>query len=520
MADSSIPERVEGRLAMTRGLWRYVFVCVALSVPLTAVAAVPPAMKAGFAERDITPELGMEVPGGYSKAFARSIHDPCKVRAAVFDDGQRRVALVGVDAGFVYRPMVLEARRRIERQCGIAPEAVLVGASHSHSSGPLGIVQPGQYDHASPLVRSLAYDKSACADRRYVAHVCDQVVAAVSAADRARVAARCGAGTGVEDQVAFNRRLRMKNGLTYTHPGQNNPDVLGYAGPTDPTVGVVGAWDESGRLLGCIVNFACHATTSPGGLSASYIYYLERAIRGVLGAEAIVVFLQGEAGDVTQVDNLSPYAFPKGERWAQIVGGRLGAEAVKVLLSMEPGQLVPIDSRARVLEIPRRVPSPDRVKKSLELVHREPREVGATDWAFAKEIVLLDALLARSPRATVEVQAIQLGPVVFLSNPGELFCQYRLDLKARSRFPLTFGVGYANDFAGYVPTAEAFGPHGGGYETRLTSCSNLEVDGGRKIIEAELELAAQLTPGPLPRPPQVPPYRRDKPLPRVPPELQ
>src|SRR5262245_28936163 len=100
--------------------------------------------KAGFAERDITPELGMEMPGNYGKAFGRSVHDPCKVRAAVFD-GAKRVALVGLDALMIRRETAVAMRKAILERCGIPPEHVMLGASHSHSSGPTGMILPGEF---------------------------------------------------------------------------------------------------------------------------------------------------------------------------------------------------------------------------------------------------------------------------------------------------------------------------------------------------------------------------------------
>jgi len=485
--------------------------------------AAPANFRAGFAERDITPEIGMEAPGNYGKNYHRSFHDPCKVRAAVFDDGRQRVALVGVDLLFITRHLATGARAEIQQRCGIRPEAVLIGASHSHSSGPIGMSEPGDYDAAPPLVKRLATEHSIVSNPGYTQWLRRQIVEAVADADARRGEARLAVGFGREEQVAFNRRFRMKNGLTFTHPGAGNPEILGPAGPIDPQVGVVGVWDLKGGLLGCVVNYACHATTSPGGISANWIGAMEQTLRRASGHAALpVVFLQGASGDVTQVDNLTKVQNPQAEEWCQLVGGRIGAEAYKTLLLIQRGASshIPLDVRQKIWRIPRRAPAPEKVARARELAQKPAREVGEPAWTFAKETVLLDALIQARPEAEVEVQALQVGPLVLVANPAEYFVQYGLDLKQGSRFPFTFPVELANGCVGYVPTEEAFSAQGGGYETRLTSYSNLHVSAGRQFLETGLELANQMTPGAVPLPPPAPPFSAPWSYGNVPPELE
>ena len=468
------------------------------------VPALTSSIKAGFAYQDITPDIGSEQPGGYGKSFHKTFHDACKVRAVVFDDGKKRVALVGLDLLAVPREVVLAARAEIKKVCGIEPEAVMIGASHSHSSGPVGMVQPGEYDGASELVQRLAYKESSMAERGFLLRLHNAIVQGVKLADATKVPVQIGYGFGHEDKVSFNRRLRMKNGQSWSHPGSGNPDIVGYAGPIDPQVGVIGAWDLQGNLVGCVVNFSCHATTSPGGISANWPYYLEKTIQGALDTHAPVVFMQGACGDITQVDNLSPYRKPAGEEWARQVGGRVGAEAVKTLLTMPRATEAVVDIRQKTWSINRRVPAPEKVARAKEIIAAGPPKGDPTDYTFAKETLMLDYLISAHPKVEHEVQAVQVGAAVFVSNPAEYFVQYGLDIKKGSPFAFTFPVELANGCAGYVPTEEAFGPHGGGYETRLTSYSNLEITAGRQFADAGIELAKSLTPGKVPELPKVP----------------
>lgn len=492
---------------------RHVFLLIAAATaPLAPLHAQKPApaavssVKAAFAERDITPGIGMEQPGGYGKTFHRTFHDPCKVRVALFDDGRKTAVVVGIDALVTPRQVTLDARAQIEKATGIKGDAVLICASHSHCSGPVGMVMPGEYDTASDLVKRLAYEESSCADPGYLLRLTNEIVAGVVAAHQAKVPVQLGFGFGHENKVAFNRRLRMKNGQSWSHPRPGNPDILEYAGPIDPQVGVIGAWDMRGQLVGVVVNYACHATTNPGGISANWIQYLEKTIQGGLGTHAPVVFLQGACGDVTQVDNLAKTQNPKPEEWSRLVGGRVGAEAIRVLLSMPKTTAAPVDTRQEVLKIKRRSPSPQRVAKSLELMQKPKNTVEPTEWIFAKEIVMLDFLTKTTPLVDCEVQCIKVGPACFVSNPAEYFVQYGLDIKKGSKHAFTFPCELSNGIVGYVPTEEAFGPHGGGYETRLTAYSNLEVTAGTQMAVKGIELANQMAPEPKPEAPKPPPF--------------
>jgi hypothetical protein len=196
------------------------------------------------------------------------------------------------------------------------------------------------------------------------------------------------------------------------------------------------------------------------------------------------------------------------------VGGRVGAEAVKVLLGAVPGSEALVDARARVWRIPRRMPTAEHVRRARALV--ESGKPPAADWIFAKETVLLSTL---PPEVEVEVQAVQVGPAVYIAAQGEMFCQLGLDLKAAKVAPFTWPVELANGCVGYVPTEEALGPRGGGYETRLTSYSNLAPSAGRQMVAAGIELARQFRAARVPEAPLAP---RGQPWAygNVPPELE
>jgi neutral ceramidase len=457
-------------------------------------------LHAGCYECDITPPLGMERPGNYTKTYVNSIHDPLKVRAVVFGSGDERAAVVSVDTCVVDARLVAEARKRIQQRCGIPAEKIMIAASHTHSGGPLFGFLATDFADAPNRLRELAVEQSVVIDPLYLEWCVAQIVTAVIQADRNKCEAKLSFDTAHVPGVAFNRRFKMKNGRVYTHPGKCNRDIVAPAGPVDDEIAVLGIWGDNCRLIGCIVNFACHATTSPGGISADWIYYLEQTVRGVLGQEAILIFLSGAAGDMTQIDNQSAREDEFGEHWARVVGASVGSAAVRLLECAKPQEESELKVLRSNLKIPRRVPSTERLAQASQIIENFNRPLEKNEWAadaatteflMSKEVLILNHIAARQPSVDVEIQAIQIGPSLWLSNGAEFFAESGLAIKRQSSFPRTQVVTLANAALGYVPPPAAFLPSGGGYETVLTSYSNLATAAADTIVAQSLKLAAE-----------------------------
>ncbi|MDP6778653.1 MAG: hypothetical protein QGI83_18005, partial [Candidatus Latescibacteria bacterium] len=405
-------------------------------------------IKAGFAEAVITPEIGQEMPGGIQKRFAQSVHDDLFATAMVLDDGQSPVAIVGIDALSVKRSVVLSAREQIGNRTGIPPAHVMVGASHTHNGGPIADCFMSE------------------SDPDYCQMVADRIARAVTEAWERREPSRLIIGSGSEDGVAFNRRFVMKDGNELTHPGKGNADIVRPAGPIDPAVGVIGAFEAEGeRFLGAFVNYTCHCTLGVGGsgFSADFPYYMRRLIlHGLDAPEAVVVFGNGACGDVTQVDNQSERGSEFGEARGRQVGTAVAAEALKVLTVPEGDvEDVALACRSTVLNLRARDLSGEDVEGAQRTVDAQKGETWTSEEVWARELVLLDGMNRQEPEVPAEVQMIRVGPAAVVSTPAEYFCQFGLDIKAQSPFEPTMVVELADGCVGYVPDAQAVSDQSG-----------------------------------------------------------
>ncbi|HLH27795.1 MAG TPA: hypothetical protein VKW77_02700 [Acidimicrobiales bacterium] len=443
-----------------------------LSLAFCLAAGGDGEIKAGFGSSDITPEVGSSIPGGFRPNPSKGVRDPLYAVACVVTDGSSPVALVGIDELFIGRDTVAEARAHIEKSTGIPAANVLIAASHTHTGGP--------------ILSCLGNDGDAAYERK----VAEGIARAVETAWAGRKTVEIGIGLGKEDTISYNRRFLMKDGKEITHPGKpgskHHDEIVRPAGPIDPDVGVLAARLPGGAVQGVVVNFACHCTVVGGNqFSADYVGYLRSELRATYGPAVEVVFLNGACGDITQVDNQAT-SKDFGPEHAAMMGRKLAAEAARTIGRM--AWLKSLTTASATESVPVHIrPDPDAAAEKPAFGLGE-----GPDEVYAAERKKVAEERERQPVLPCEVQGLRIGPLGIATNGSEYFAEYALRMKAASPHRYTWFVELANEYLGYVPTAQAF--VGGGYEPRTARSSKLAPDGGQRLLEGGLSVLRKIVP--------------------------
>ena len=99
----------------------------------------PGSLRAGWAKRPIAPPAGTPLAGFGDRKGKPStgVHDEIFVKALALSDGNDKAVLVAADMLIIPENLAETVRERVFRQTGLAADALLFNASHTHS-GPGG----------------------------------------------------------------------------------------------------------------------------------------------------------------------------------------------------------------------------------------------------------------------------------------------------------------------------------------------------------------------------------------------
>jgi len=435
-------------------------------------------LKAGYAERVITPPLGLPIPGYYHTRLADGIINDLHVRAVAFDNGDTRAIIFMCDALNVRESGYKEVARLVKEACGVEENCVYLHGTHSHTAIYVG----GDFS-SKDLIQYRDWLFLQFRD------------AAVEAFEDLKPAT-ISTAKGEAENVGFMRRYELKNGNFRTNPPIGSPDILRPAGTQDKQVQLIRIQREEAKEI-LIVNFGTHPDTLGGTkYYADWPGFVVDFVKMAFDNKVEALCLNGCQGNSGSVNRMAPKdAFSgksvlKAEKMARIITG----EVLKIYYSAIPMECNTIAGFKEIAKIGKNPYDPEDIPIAQEVrdLYRKVGNSSAPELKPYKEkynmsvpkAVRILANLNRPEFFEIPVSGLQIGGLAFIGIPGEPFCEIGINIKKESKMDVTFVNCCTNGSFGYYPTKEAFG--GDGYERDTSpfahNCADILVETGLKII--------------------------------------
>lgn len=451
-----------------------------------AIADVKSYFFVGSASANITPHGPVALAGQMHTRIAREIQNPLTATAIVLESRQEgkvldQVVMVSCDLIGIHPELVERVRHELKSRL---PEfdinKLFFNATHTHTAPSL---EGGRYD---------IQEKDIIPPAEYVSFLTERLTNLVIKAWQSRKPGAVSWGLG-HAVVAQNRRAVYVDGHAEIYGKTDLPKFRMLEGYEDHDINTLFFWNENKKLLAVAINIACPAQTVEGdaAIDADFWHEVREKLRKQYSPDLLVLGWVGAAGD--QSPHLM-YRKPAEDRMRQLRGLTQKQEIARRICRAvdEAYEVAQKDIQTDIVLIHRveRISLPVRQVTDKEMSHAkkqvailEKNAGNRTVMMWHKDVIDRYERQSAKPYYDMELHVIRLGNVVICTNPFELFTDYGIQIKARSKALQTFVIQLTGR-GGYLPTERAI--HGGGYSAIVQS-NLVGPEGGQVLVDKTVD---------------------------------
>jgi len=464
-------------------------------------------IKCGWGKADITPAGKTPLRGQFYERIPTHTNDPLYATALAIkpDDGELVIWLSLDLVSFSKSVKTMLANKLLKHIPGFSGDRLVCSCIHNHT-GPYLSSRRFRENSGDDGVMKINIPEGCITPEEYVENtfIPNAVKACIQAYNNL-------APTGFSPilghaTIGHCRRIKLRDGsaIMYGNTDDYNFDCL--EGPSDSGVEMMYMYDEQDELKGLILNVNCPAQVveHKSFYSADFIGSFRRQLTEKFGREIYVLSLIGAAGNISPRDLVRR---GRGEpnmyelEGAEEIGRRLincfeyNLEKAKsgIVRELEFGHVykdVPLFIRTVTNE------ELDKAKAEFDELYNKyngdfsnlPGKDSAALF-FAKGIINRAELQKKTSFYDAPVHAMRIGDSAFITNPFELYIEYGMRMRARSKAIHTFIAQLTDDGAGYLPTPEAVLAKS--YSTGVGSCL-VSCEGGEMLTETSIRMINSL----------------------------
>jgi len=410
----------------------------------------------GFGRRDLTPDYPVPL-AGYGNTRKRMhqgwynrIYATC---IAITDEKEQTFLLFTVDTVRCVQSWTNAVRQRIFEQTGIPAEHVMLCGTHTHSGPDIGA----------------ALDE----ESQFFGDYVDTLTAAAMDALSDRVSTKAAAvGKTQVPGLTFVRHYYLENNAVVGDNFGNSKghQIVGYTMPADEQMQMV-RLIRDGKPDVLLVNWQAHPTVASNSVTES-----GRLLRPFLGSDYVgscrdyveaqtgmlFAFFQGASGNL---NSRSRIAADMPTTDYRTYGQQVGRHVVDALNNMAEAYVGSLQTRQQIY-VGKLDHTEDGMVETARRIYEEWTRTN--DLAATKKMgepfgihspYHAGAIIRRSKAGTersVEINAIALGDVAFITAPYEMFCNSGQFIKEHSPYDTTFICTSSNDVANYIASSQAF----------------------------------------------------------------